>query len=57
MVTANVAKKMASLDGSTGGVSPEAGKAASYDMRSVGNEGVELVDDAGQGEILEETRP
>lgn len=41
MVAANAAKKMASLDGSIGGVSSEAGKTAKYLMRSVGKEGVE----------------
>lgn len=56
MVAANRADKLASLHGSTGGIPPEAGKAAKYLMRSVGKEGLELVDDASHGETLEKTR-
>lgn len=56
MVAANAAEKMASLNGSIGGVSPEGGKTAKYLMRSVGRERLELVDDAGHGEIVEKTK-
>lgn len=57
MVAANTAKRMASLDGSTGGVLREAATEANYLLRSVGRDGVEPVDDASHGGILEKTRP
>ena len=46
MIAANTAKTMASLDGSTGGVSPEAATAANFLMRGVGRNGVDLIDNA-----------
>ena len=56
MVAANASSRMASLDGSTGGILPEDANKARYLMRSIGEEGLELVDNAGKGEILERTR-